>query len=47
MLIAIGLTIRYFQRLDRAAGIALYPYFAWVAFATFLNATIVYLNPGA
>ncbi len=47
MLIAIGITIRQFQRLDRAAGIALYPYFAWVAFATFLNATIVYLNPGA
>ncbi|MCU0818338.1 MAG: tryptophan-rich sensory protein [Beijerinckiaceae bacterium] len=47
MLIAIGITIRYFQRLDRAAGIALYPYFAWVTFATVLNATIVWLNPGA
>lgn len=46
MLIAIGLTIRLFQRLDRAAGIALYPYFGWVAFATVLNAAIVWLNPG-
>jgi translocator protein len=47
MLIAIGLTIRHFRQLDRAAGMALYPYFAWVAFATLLNATIVYLNPGS
>jgi tryptophan-rich sensory protein len=46
MVIAIGFTIRLFQRLDRAAGIALYPYFAWVVFATVLNATIVWLNPG-
>lgn len=45
LLVAIGLTIRLFVRLDRAAGYALYPYFAWVAFATLLNASIVYLNP--
>ena len=46
MVIALGFTIRLFQRLDRAAGIALYPYFAWVVFATVLNAAIVWLNPG-
>lgn len=46
LLLAIGITIRLFLRLDRAAGYALYPYFAWVAFATVLNGAIVWLNPG-
>jgi len=38
-------TIRAFLPIDRAAGYALYPYFAWVAFASLLNAAIVVMNP--
>lgn len=44
LLIAIAFTIRAFVTIDRAAGWALYPYLAWVGFATVLNAAIVFLN---
>jgi tryptophan-rich sensory protein len=44
LLLAIALNIRVFAKIDRAAGWALYPYLAWVGFATLLNAAIVFLN---
>lgn len=46
LFLSIALTIRQFQPLDRAAGFALYPYLAWVAFAAAVNAGVVILNPG-
>lgn len=36
-----------FLRLDRAAGLLMIPYLAWLVFAATLNATIEKLNPGA
>lgn len=42
--ISILLTIRAFTRLDRLAGMILWPYLAWVSFATLLNASILVLN---
>lgn len=45
LLLLIAGTIRAFLPIDRAAGYALYPYFAWVAFASLLNAAIVVMNP--
>jgi tryptophan-rich sensory protein len=44
LLVAIALNIRAFTKIDRAAGWALYPYLAWVGFATLLNAAIFFLN---
>ena len=44
LIVAIALNIRAFLGLDRAAGLALYPYLAWVAFATLLNTAIFVLN---
>jgi tryptophan-rich sensory protein len=41
---AIGLTIRAFWPLDRAAAWLLVPYAAWVAYATALNAEVLRLN---
>lgn len=41
---AIGMTIRSFARVDRAAAWLLAPYLAWVLFASTLNAAIVALN---
>ncbi len=43
--VAILFTLRGFWRIDRPAGWCLVPYAAWVAFATLLNASIVWLNP--
>lgn len=37
-------TIKWFRLIDRLATYLLYPYFAWVCFATLLNASIWYLN---
>ena len=40
LLAAIVATARAFWRIDRAAGVLLAPYIAWVAFAAFLNFTL-------
>ena len=37
-------TIQLFARIERFMAYLLYPYLAWVIFATFLNLGIVYLN---
>ena len=41
---AILATMRTFWRVDRHAGHLLFPYAAWVAFATVLNWTIWRMN---
>ena len=42
--IAIGATIWFFWRVVPAAGMLLLPYWAWVSFATVLNASLWWLN---
>ena len=42
--IAIVLTIKAFSKVDKLAPQLLWPYLAWVSFATFLNLAIVLLN---
>jgi translocator protein len=42
--IAIVLTIKAFSKIDKLASRLLWPYLAWVSFATFLNLAIVLLN---
>ncbi len=42
--IAIVLTIRSFYKINKLASYLLYPYLAWVSFATILNLAIVLLN---
>ncbi len=42
--LVIGVTLRLFWQVDRVAGGLLIPYLAWVTFAIWLNAGIVYLN---
>jgi len=37
-------TIKSFNKIDSLAGKLLYPYLAWVSFATLLNGSIWYLN---
>jgi tryptophan-rich sensory protein len=44
LLAAIAATIATFRPLDRLAANLLWPYFAWVCFATLLNASIWWLN---
>jgi benzodiazapine receptor len=44
LLIAIGITITLASRVDRVAAYLLVPYFAWVAYATTINAGVVALN---
>lgn len=44
LLAAILATIATFRPLDRLAAYLLWPYFAWVCFATLLNASIWWLN---
>lgn len=41
---AIAICIGAFRSIKPVAGVLLYPYLAWVAFATVLNAAIVVLN---
>ena len=43
--LAILLTILWFFRISKAAGILLIPYILWVSFATALNIAILTLNP--
>lgn len=45
LLWAIILTIRQFKKTYKASAYLLYPYLAWVSFATILNISILYLNP--
>lgn len=47
LLALVALTIRAFRRADRPAAGMLVPYFAWVSFATYLNAGFWWLNGGA
>lgn len=42
--ILIQRTLFWFRLVDRNASYMLYPYLAWVSFATLLNAAILYLN---
>ena len=42
--VVIVLTIKAFSKFDRLASQLLWPYLAWVSFATFLNLAIVLLN---
>ena len=44
LLVLIERCIHWFKIVNRSMAFLLYPYFAWVLFATFLNAGIVYLN---
>jgi tryptophan-rich sensory protein len=44
LLVAIVITIVFFDRLSRPAALLLLPYVLWVAFATSLNFTIWFLN---
>ena len=42
--VAIGLTIRAFRQVSVRAAVFMLPYWAWVTFATALNASIWVLN---
>ena len=44
MWIYIVKTIRAFAKVDKTASLLLYPYIAWVSFATILNASVWLLN---
>lgn len=44
LIAAIIVTIILFRRLDRGAAYCLVPYLAWVVYAAYLNAGILYLN---
>jgi tryptophan-rich sensory protein len=44
LLAAIVVTVVQFARLDRPAAWMLYPYLAWVGYATYLNVGIAWLN---
>ena len=44
LLVLIERCIHWFRIVNRKMAFLLYPYFAWVLFATFLNAGIVFLN---
>ena len=44
---AIGITTLLFWRVDHTAGLLLLPYWAWVSFATVLNASLWWLNRSA
>lgn len=43
--VSIVLTIKAFSKINKTASLLLYPYLAWVSFATVLNLAIVLLNP--
>jgi translocator protein len=42
--LSIFMTIKYFYKISRLSAYLLYPYIAWVSFASILNFTIVILN---
>ena len=42
--VMILLTIKKFMMIDKTAGYLMWPYLAWVSFATVLNLAIVWLN---
>ena len=44
MLICVGIMILFFFQISKIAGILQLPYFLWLIFATFLNASFIYLN---
>ena len=44
LLLMIYETYVQFKKIDKVAGMLLLPYLAWVSFATFLNASIWWLN---
>ncbi|MFN1835956.1 TspO/MBR family protein [Balneola sp. MJW-20] len=44
LLAAISWTMIRFKNIDKTSAYLLYPYLAWVCFATILNASIVWLN---
>ena len=44
LLLMIFETYVQFKKIDKVAGMLLLPYLAWVSFATFLNASIWWLN---
>ncbi len=44
LLVVLILTVRAFRRVDRPAGWLMLPYVLWVAFASYLNAGVWYLN---
>jgi tryptophan-rich sensory protein len=44
LLILIGFTIKLFKPINRIASRLLYPYLAWVSFATVLNLSLIILN---
>lgn len=44
LLVLIYRTIQWFSIIHKPAAYLLYPYFAWVSFASVLNLSIVYLN---
>jgi tryptophan-rich sensory protein len=44
LVVAIGITILIALQVDRTAAVLLVPYFAWILFATALNARILALN---
>lgn len=41
----LSLTIWSFHKVEPLAALLLLPYLAWVIFATFLNSTLINLNP--
>jgi tryptophan-rich sensory protein len=45
MWVAILITMIFFQRVSRAAALLLVPYLLWVSFASYLNYSIMVLNP--
>ena len=45
MLISVGIMVLLFFQISKIAGILQIPYFIWLIFATFLNASFIYLNP--
>ena len=44
LLVLIERTKHWFRLVDRTAAVMIYPYLAWVSFATILNLSIVILN---
>jgi tryptophan-rich sensory protein len=44
MLVLIGLTIRAFQRIQKAAAVLMLPYLAWCLYAAYLNLGFLVLN---